>query len=279
MRLPFYLSTRLTAVRICHANDDAAAYSAVGLLPPLEGNMPPKTDQGIIYTSCNDLYLDRYVLNLLRSARLHSPRQHFHLHLYDPAPDTRESVLALAEKQNLTVSWEYSSKAKTHVSMKGGMYFVCARFIRMWQLLDASRSQIFAIDADAMIRNDLTNGFSSQFSEDISLFLRRNRLNPLRKVLGAAVMINSTEIGLRFIRDCAVVCVYYIRAGGWEAIDQLILYLVWRWYDRYVAGFRCGELTMPFSDWHYSDNSYVWHAKGSRKDAQIPLDRVLGKSD
>ena len=276
MRL--YLKSRLAVGRICRANDDARSRALLEVLPPLEGETPPATGEGVIYTSCNDKYLDLYVRDLLRSAALHSPAQHFHLHMYDPSPSSLAYVQDLSSRQRLTLTWEHSEKGRVDLAMSGGMYFVCARFIRMWQFLDASRSQILAIDADAVVRNDLTQGFSRHQEADIALFFRHKRRNPLRKVLGAAVMLNPTPLALRFIRDCAAVFITYAREGGWEAIDQLILYLVWRWHRRHVPALRAGQLTLPYSDWTYDDDSYVWHAKGMRKDASVPLERVFSQA-
>ncbi len=161
------------------------------------------------------------------------------------------------------------------MALEGTFYFQNVRFVRMWQIAKACQSPIFLVDGDAVVRNDTTEAIKKQKEEDVALFLRVKRRNPLRRLLASAVIINPTELGLNYARDCAAVFVPYILKGATEPIDQMLLHLVWRYHAKHVSGFRWANLDLPYSDWTYVDNSYVWHAKGSRKDAPIPLEKIF----
>lgn len=264
MRFSFYIPSRLAVKHICRTNTENQTLEWISKLPLVEGSMPPSSSLGIVYTSCNDAYLWKYVKRLLYSVHQNSSAHHFHLHLYDPSSTAIDFLHEQEKLQNLSVSWEYTEHSPSILAVNGGLYYVMARFVRMWQFLRASRSPIFAIDADSVIKNNLAAAFSRQNGNDVAIFLRK-RADPLRKVLGAALMAFPTELGLQFMRDCAAVFSYYILKGAWETIDQLIIYLVWRWYKRNVSGFQVGVLNKEYSDWKFHRDSFVWHAKGKRK--------------
>lgn len=277
-RYPRYFRPRFDAWRTCRKNSEEQTLELIDLLPPLEGDLPPACPRGFIYTSCNDPYLDLYGRDLIRSAQVKSPDQHFHLHLYDPTEASIRSLDKQVEQGKLTVTWDYHKQAKQPLALDGIFYFQNLRFIRMWQVLKASQSAMFLVDSDAVIRNDLSPAFDAQKDTDVSLYLRVKRRNPLRRLLASAVIINPTENGIRYARDCAAVFVPYLLNGATEPIDQMLLHLVWRWHSKNTAGFHYGELDKSYSDWTYEDESFVWHAKGPRKDSPIPLEKIFGES-
>jgi hypothetical protein len=239
--------------------------------------MAAPSPHGIVYACCNDSYFARYARNLIHSARENSPDQSLHLHLFDPEPSTLDSLETARAKSagKLTFSWERLSRAGEPLRTTGGRYFVCARFVRLWQLLEAARSPILAVDSDTLIRNPLTQALRQHEREDVALYLRFGKL-PWRRVMGGAVLAEPSPLGLRFMRDCASTFVEFIHAEVRDATDQLVLYLLWRWYERRVSGFRWGTLTRRFSDWRYEDASLVWHEKGTGRKGTLPVERLLG---
>ena len=277
MRLSFRLRARLRVRRICLGNTDDRAQALVATLGPLEGRMPLPSPHGILYACCNDSYFERYARVFIRSARENSPSQSLHLHLFDPSPSTLAALDSIGSDAAfpLTFSWERLSRADA--ALTGGLYFVCARFVRLWQLLEAARSPILAVDCDTVIRNPLTHALRQHEREDIALYLRLEKPE-WRRVLGAAVLARPTLVGRRFMRDCAATFVECIHSEALEATDQLILYLLWRWYQRHVPGFLCGALTRRFSDWHYEDASLIWHEKGSGLKGTLPVWRLFGEA-
>lgn len=277
-RRSFYLRPRIDMRRTGRKNDENNTERLLAELPPLLGTMPPRAPQGILYTACNAPYLDQYVLDLIRSARLHSPDQHFHFHLFDPTPEAMDSLQEGIDRGGLSVSYESIEDAQIPIQVSGPVYYQVCRFVRLWQFVGAAQSPMFLVDADAMVRNDLTAAIEAQATRDIALFLRLKHRNIRRRVLAAAAMFFPTPLGLKFLRDCAAFMIPYLQKPAKEPIDQMLLYFAWRWYSKNVKGFNYGELTKPYSDWDYDDASFVWHAKGSRKKDPMPLEKIFGAS-
>ncbi len=276
-RRSFYFSPRLVIRKTCGANDEDEARRRLSQLAPLEGTMPPPSPKGILYTACNAPYLDLYVRDLIRSASLHSPDHHFHFHLFDPTDAAMASLQEQIDSGHLTVSWEHTHKAATPILVSAPIYYQVCRFIRMWQFVESCRSPMFLVDADALIRNDVSKGFEAQRSKDVAMFLRVKHKNIRRRVLAAAFMAMPTKIGLRFLRDCSACMVPHVQKPSHEPIDQMLLYFVWRWFKKHVDDFNCGALAKTYSDWDYDSESYVWHAKGSRKKDPMPLEQIFSQ--
>jgi len=275
-RRSFYFWPRIDVRRTCRANSEENTLALLEQLPELEGSMPPHSPQGILYTACDAPYLDRYAHDLIRSATIHSPKQHFHFHLFDPTPEAMASLQEQIDGKRLTVSWEHVDKAKIPIQMKVSLYYQVCRFIRLWQFVRACQSPMLLVDADAIVRNDLSAGFQQHVGRDAALFLRLKHKNIRRRVLAAAAMVFPTELGLNFLRDCAAFMIPYAQKPTKEPIDQMLLYFAWHWHTRNVKGFDCSQLAKTYSDWDYSDSSLIWHAKGSRKKDPMPLEKVFG---
>jgi hypothetical protein len=271
--LGFQGTTALRVRAICRADDEAAARAAVGRLAPLEGDPPVRAPEGLLYTSCNDGYFERYARDFLRSARLHAPDLYLHVHVFDPSPSTLASLDRAAADSPVSYSFERVARAPEPVRLSDGQYWVCARFVRLWQLMEAVRSPVLAVDVDAAVRNPLAAAIAAHRNADVSIFLRP-RFSWYRRVLGAALLVQPSELGRRFLRDCAATFAGLALRPGRETMDQLVLYLVWRWYVRHATGFRQGRLSQSFSDWAYGDESLIWHAKGDRKET-LPLERLF----
>ena len=79
------------------------------------------------------------------------------------------------------------------------------------------------------------------------------------------MIIAPSQIGHRFLHDCVGALLHHLEKGPEFHIDQLIIYLVWKWHSKNTTGFRCGQLSPAFSDWEFRSDSLVWHAKGVRK--------------
>jgi hypothetical protein len=176
-RRSFYFWPRIDVRRTCRANSEENTWALLEQLPELEGSMPPHSPQGILYTASNAPYLDLYVHDLIRSATIHSPKQHFHFHLFDPTPEAMASLQEQIDGKRLTVSWEHVDKVKIPIQVTGPIYYQVCRFIRLWQFVRACQSPMFLVDADAIVRNDLSAGIQEHVGRDAALFLRRKHEN------------------------------------------------------------------------------------------------------
>jgi hypothetical protein len=276
--LLYRLRARARVAAICRADDDRHALDALAALPPLEGVLPGPQAQGIIFTSCDEVYFHRYGLNFVRSAIERSGEQAVHLHLFDPSPMSlglMERTAAKAAAGPVTFSWERTDLARDAPGTPLGRYCVLVRFVRLWQALRASGSPILALDTDAVVRRSFTAAMADHRGDDVALFLRPTASREWRRALAAALLAAPTELGRRFMRDCAASMAALLGQETHTSVDQLVIYLVWRWYRRRMNGFHCGRLTQTYSDWAYRDDSLVWHAKGHRKHAPSAQERLM----
>ena len=268
---------RLRVAKLCGEGHDDGLRAPVATLPSLHGALPSDVPSGTVFTVCDEVYYHRYAEHLVRSVMQHSPGLHFHLHLCDPAEETLAAIEAdrAAYDLPLTVSWECLDEASCPIAVNRQRYLILSRFIRAWQLVAASRAPVLMLDADCLVRGSLVPTFRDLGGADIGLFLRERNSLSWRRTLGAVAFFNATALGMRFLRDLGLILCHYVERGAPVATDQLVLYLLWRWYSRHHPSFSCARIARTLSDSEFEAASLVWHAKGRRKLA-LASDGFLG---
>lgn len=238
------------------------------ILPPLQGNL--STKDFFIYAACDEKYFDEFAIPLINSIKQNSSND-IHLHIFNP----RQDQLDLCSKKSISYSYEYVSleqfksasiklestnsdeKQRTLTAMKKGSdasiqermmktYFACARFIRLNQLV--SNQKFFAIDIDAIVRKTLPT------LADNNLFIYRVSGNKARFLAGGIYTDNKM-----FLNEYAVELEKFLNQDQiYWGLDQDIL-------ENVVPKYQWSMLPYELIDWEMKSNSFIWTAKGTRK--------------
>jgi hypothetical protein len=252
------------------------------IIPPLQGKLE-HTDF-FIYGACDEKYFDEFGRVLIKSIRQNSNND-IHLHLFNPRADQldfcqqhsvsvsyevvpKELFQIAADKWQGTMTTEFDieRQKRTLKSMeKGGdksilermqkTYFACARFIRLAELLKDPQ-KVFSIDVDAVVRKQIP-----ALADGPDLYIRRNK-----QFLAGGVYLTGNKSSYKFIKEYSTLLTSNINADKiYWSLDQDVL-------DVIAGRYRYGELPMSYIDWFMDVNSYIWTAKGKRKDLKIFID-------
>jgi hypothetical protein len=255
------------------------------IIPPLQGKLE-HTDF-FIYGACDEKYFDEFGKSLINSIQKNS-NNNIHLHLFNP----RQDQLDFCQTKNVSYSYEHASlelfqpaadkwainptdafnierKKRILKSMeKGGdktvieriqkTYFACARFIRLAELLKDGQS-VFSIDVDAIVRKRIPVLLAGP-----DLYIRKNR-----QFLAGGVYLTGSLGSKTFLEQYATLLSKSLAEDKiYWSLDQDIL-------DVIVGRFKHKELPMSYIDWEMKDTSYIWTAKGTRKDLKIFVEEKL----
>ena len=254
------------------------------MLPPLQGNLDQ--ENFFIYAACDVAYFDEFGPALINSV-LRNTRFGVHLHLYNPTADQiqycrsvdRVSITyehapidmfgkAAEPWQQVSDNPELADRRKRIVTAMGKgkdvsiqqriqrTYFAAARFIRLQQLIRPT-SQLLAIDVDAIVRTSLPPLDNNKDFYIHYITGKRSRY------LAGGLYLTGTHNGYNFLREYADILQTNIESDNLHwGIDQDVLIDL-------VPRYRWGELPMEYIDWNMRPDSYIWTAKGTRKDLEI----------
>jgi len=255
------------------------------IITPLQGKLD-HTDF-FIYGACDEKYFDEFGRVLIKSIRQNSDNN-IHLHLFNP----RQDQLDFCQKNKISVSYESISldsfqtaadkwqgemsneldilrqKRILNAMGKGGdksilermqkTYFACARFIRLEELLQTSQS-VFSMDVDAIVRKKIP-----LLPAGPDLYIRRNR-----QFLAGGIYLTGTADSKKFLNQYATILRKNLQEDQiYWSLDQDIL-------DVIVGRFRYAELPFAYIDWEMKNSSFIWTAKGTRKNLKIFVEEKL----
>ena len=253
-------------------------------LPQLQGTC----DQSgfFIYTACDTDYFDQFGQGIVRSIQQNSDAG-IHLHLYNPRSDqlefcqnqprvsvTYETVSAdlfnTAAHRWATepVTEPQASQYRRTVNAMGKgndtsihhrmqkTYYACARFVRLAEILQ-SNTQVLAIDSDAIVRNSMP-----RLPADRDLYIHYIAKKDPRFLAGGIYLTGRTA-STQFIQEYAAALTQQINSDYlYWGVDQDLLNVV-------VPHYQHGQLPIEYIDWGMNPNSYIWTAKGKRKDLEV----------
>lgn len=249
-------------------------------IPELLGNL--SCQNYFLYTACDEKYFDEFAKILINSIKQNSPNE-IHIHIFNPRADQLEfckenSVSHTYEYVPIELFKEASDKwnsvpndpVEKHnydrivTAMKKGndksiseriqkTYFACARFIRLDQLLNDSTT--FSIDVDAVVRSNIP-----KLPNDKDFYIHHITGKKARFLAGG-IYINPQ--GRYFLKEYAEQLKIKIENNSinW-GLDQDLL-------DSIVPKYNFGNLPIQYIDWNMMPNSYIWTAKGTRKEAPV----------
>jgi len=254
------------------------------ILPPFKGNL----DQSgfFVYAACDPYYFDCFAKPLINSIKQNT-KFGVHLHLYNPSQEqvtycrSQERVSVTFEdvpielftaaaaqwlqsptdsEQNLKYKRILNAMSKSNdTNIQGRIqrtYFACARFIRLFELINSTQS-LLSIDIDAVVLQELpllsnTNDFYIHHIE-----------GKKARYLAGGLYLPGTHNGYDFLKTYATVLKSNIEADNlYWGIDQDVL-------DDIVPKYHWAQLPMSYIDWGMQDQSYIWTAKGARKELEV----------
>jgi hypothetical protein len=135
-------------------------------------------------------------------------------------------------------------------------YYACVRFIRLQEIFTESTT-VFAADVDAIIRSNIP-----MLSTDQDFYIHQIT-GAKARFLAGGLWLNPVAGSSEFLQDYAnrlriSIAQDYIYWG----LDQDVL-------DPIVPKYCFGNLPMNYIDWNMKQDSYVWTAKGKRKDLEV----------
>ena len=249
-------------------------------LPAIQGSL--NQSNYYIYTACDRDYFDNFAIALINSVQANT-NLGIHVHLFNPTPDQ----LNFCNNRSVTVTYETITSEhfdaavsrwesdvlneveqtqldRTQTAMRKGhdrslidrmqkTYYACARFIRLAELFDQS-VPVLSIDVDAVVRATPPL-LSSQQDFYIHQITGRKA-----RILAGGISLNPSAGSTAFLKEYAAQLTKYLDQDYiYWGLDQDVL-------DCVVPKYNYGQLPIEYIDWNMQPNSYVWTAKGTRKE-------------
>lgn len=253
-------------------------------IPPLHGSLAQ--DKFFIFVACDTNYFNEFGKSIINSIKQNS-KHGVHVHLYNP---TSQQLVYCNSQDRVSVSFEHApldlfkmaaegwkevptcpdkklkydriitamskSNDKLIIERIQRTYYACARFIRLSQLLNNGQS-VLAIDIDAIVRSDIP-----KLSSEKDFYIHYISGKKARFLAGG-IYLTGTEQSCRFLKEYADILKENIHFDTLHwGIDQDVL-------DHIVPKYNFGQLPSEYIDWGMQPTSYIWTAKGKRKELDI----------
>lgn len=246
------------------------------IIPPLQGTCTQ--DKPFIYAACDSKYFDEFGREFVNSIQQNT-QFGIHIHLFNPT----QKQLEFCQQKHVSVTHEqvpfdaFSSIStnrldpkqleRTHTAMKKGRdqniaerlrktYYACVRFIRLQEVFKES-TIVFAADIDAIVRQQiptLDNAYD---------FYVHHITGAKARFLAGGLWLNPVTGSSKFLQDYASLLRTNIEQDYiYWGLDQDVL-------DPIMPKYNHGHLPIGYIDWNMKEDSYVWTAKGKRKDLEI----------
>ena len=254
------------------------------MLPPLQGIL--NQENFFIYAACDHDYFDEFGPALINSV-LRNTTFGVHLHLYNPTQEQikycrsidRVSItyevapielfkvaalqwetvpldLELADRRRRIITAMSKGKDTSIQQRIQRTYFASARFIRLQQLIRPT-NRVLAMDVDAIVRSSLPELDNSR---DFYIHYISGRK---ARYLAGGLYLTGNSNGYNFLTEYANVLKSNITADNlYWGIDQDVL-------TDLVPKYHWSDLPMEYIDWEMQNRSYIWTAKGTRKNLEI----------
>lgn len=250
------------------------------IIPSIQGEF--NQNEFFIYSAADEKYFDEFVPALSNSVKQNT-KHSLHLHLYNPRPDQIEfcknkkiSFTFEEVDQNLflTAAKKFegntlnkvlaSQKLRTTTAMSKSndqsiqerlqkTYFACSRFILLRKFLKPNQ-QFLAIDVDAVVRSSIPMLSGKDF------FIHHIFGKKARFLAGGIFYTGQKSNFLEQYGLALEQCLH--NDDIYWGLDQDVL-------EKIVPNYNWGQLPMEFIDWDMRPESYIWTAKGERKNLEI----------
>jgi hypothetical protein len=259
-------------------------------MPQLYGNFPQ--NEVVFFCAADEHYFNIHAKPLINSIR-----QNFsypiHFHLYNPSDNTKD----FCHNHNISYSFEFfdeklvSTAFRVHqapsvdwemLRRRGKMlaegdpieklhselvrtYYACARFVRLFELL-TKPTYIIMLDADSLVRMFFK---LPEKNYDIHIFEKNHRKHvTYTQHLASTIFYTGTQGSFNLIRDHAnlIKKEFDVDSFYWF-LDQETLDIVIQRYNK-------KKLNLMYVDFNMDPGSYIWCAKGKRKNNEAWLTEI-----
>jgi hypothetical protein len=152
-----------------------------------------------------------------------------------------------------TVNAMHKGRDRTILERMQKTYYACARFVRLAELFDQT-APVLSIDVDAVVRSTPV-----LLSNNCDFYIHKITGRKARTLAGG-VMLNPTAGSTAFLTEYANRLSDYLKNDYlYWGLDQDLL-------DQIVPKYNHSHLPTEYIDWNMNTNSYIWTAKGTRKE-------------
>jgi hypothetical protein len=246
------------------------------IIPPLQGTCTQT--RPFIYAACDSNYFTEFGREFVNSIQQNT-QFGTHIHLFNPTAEQ----LDFCQQKNVSITYESvpfdlftgistdclepKQLERTHTAMKKGndqsvadrlrkTYYACVRFIRLQQVFSGSTT-VFAADIDAIVRSNIP-----ALSTDRDFYIH-HITGAKARFLAGGLWLNPVAGSCNFLQEYSQQLRSSIEKDYiYWGLDQDVL-------DPIVPRYRFGNLPINYIDWNMNPSSYVWTAKGTRKELAV----------
>lgn len=259
-------------------------------MPQLLGN-PPK-DSKIFFCAADEVYFNLHAKPLIASIKQNSTFP-IHFHLYNPSNQTK----IFCDQANITYSFEnfdqnlvdrafgiyqVPSADWEMLRRRGKMlgvgdnidklrtelirtYYACARFVRLYEILEKP-TYVIMLDADSLVRKPF---MLPSTDYDIHIFEKNHKKHvPYQQHLASTIFYTGTQGSFNLIRDHANLILEEF------SMDTFYWFLDQETLDVAIQKYHKKPLNLMYVDFNMDPVSYIWCAKGKRKNDQTWIREV-----
>jgi hypothetical protein len=259
------------------------------IIPPLQGKLT--CENFFLYAACDTEYFDEFGVSLINSVQRNT-NDGLHLHLYNPT----DSQLEICKSKEVSLSYEFvplslfnaaalpwqcdqlseerqHNKQRIISAMEKGRdasiqqrmqrtYFACARFLRLNELTSSLRS-CFAIDIDAVVRKNID---PLPATTDLYIHFIPGKK---QRFLAGGLYFTGTPGSKKILENYTHLLKLKIEQDEihW-GMDQDLLFDI-------LSKSSWKNLPIAYIDWYMNKNSYIWTAKGTRKEQDVFVNEKL----
>lgn len=259
-------------------------------IPQMYGNFP---DNDIVFfVAADENYFNLYGKSLISSIKRNFSHP-IHFHLYNPSENTKifcqnnqisfsyeffdENLVVRAFEiyQVPTVDMEFVRRRSKMIKIGEQLtkirtelirtYYACARFVRLHQLL-TKPTYIIMLDTDSLVRKPFLLPAKDY---DIHIFEKKHKKHVnYTQHLASTIFYTGTEGSFKLIRDHAnLILEEFTRDTFYWFLDQETL-------DLAIQKYKKNPLPKHFVDFDMEDYSFIWCAKGKRKNEPVWIDEI-----
>ena len=254
------------------------------IIPPYQGSCSQQSY--FIYTACDSAYFDSFGPSLIASI-VQNSKLGVHLHLFNPT-DSQLEYCKLHDRVSVTYEFvkpedfktaadrwaniptnpvEKSYYDRTFNAMGKGndanilermqkTYYACARFIRLAELFNETCPAL-CIDVDGIVRQS-PPALPAQHD-----FYLHKITGKKARILAGGMYLHPNKNTKQFLTEYAsLLSEKFTQDYVYWGLDQDLL-------DTVVPKYNHGHLPLEYIDWYMKPTSYIWTAKGTRKDDDV----------
>ena len=193
---------------------------------PPDSELPPDREL-VVFASCDSRYFAKYIDAFANSTAKACTQAILHVHVVDPTADT-EIQAADIRRRHPGLPFILTSEASPADldDKTRRVYFACARFLRLPELLEHYRRPVLMLDIDSVILRDISPLLAQAKLElaDLALVFGIPR-EPWSRLWADILLAAPTAKSLAFLDQTARYIAHFFRRGtaAWF-LDQVALY-------------------------------------------------------